>query len=209
MKTSGRAIVVSVLTYRRPDDLARLFRGLAEIDRPQGWTVRFLVVDNDPEGSARPVVASARTNVAEDIAYVLEPNPGIPAARNRAVDEAAALGGRLLAFIDDDETPDQAWLSELVSHYERTRATLIGGPYLIANPDKSITRWQRFLVRSIQSRSRLMAANIARLHAQGKFVVVSSGNWLADLSWISEHGVSFDPDYRVLEAAMSASNWQS
>ncbi|MBI5161888.1 MAG: glycosyltransferase [Micrococcales bacterium] len=102
-------VTVAVPTFRRPAELRRLLvalRGVpAEID---GMPVGVLIVDNDPEGSAAPVVAE----VLPAARYVSEPHPGLAAVRNRALDESA--DSRWLAFIDDDEVPLDGWLPALV-----------------------------------------------------------------------------------------------
>ena len=58
--------------------------------------------------------------------YVHEPEPGIAAARNRALDEAGPAD--LLVFIDDDERPVDGWLARLVETYRVDRPTAVVGP---------------------------------------------------------------------------------
>jgi hypothetical protein len=70
------------------------------------WT-RVLVVDNDPEASAREPLAGVA-----GVEYVHEPVPGISAGRNRALDES--FDADLLVFIDDDERPQPHWLTTLL-----------------------------------------------------------------------------------------------
>lgn len=115
-------VVVAVLTYRRPDDLPELLPHLVahtgEIDG--GGTV--LVVDNDAGASAREVVEAL---ALPRLRYVVEPTPGIAAARNRALDEAQ--GADLLVFIDDDERPEPGWLRRLVEAQHRSGAAAVAG----------------------------------------------------------------------------------
>ena len=59
------------------------------------------MIDNDPEGSAADAVGAAGPVAAS--ATCTSRGPGISAARNRALDEAADAD--LLVFIDDDELP--------------------------------------------------------------------------------------------------------
>ena len=78
-----------MLTYHRPDDLrAALPLLLEQVSEAGDDRVHadLLVVDNDPEGSAEPIVAGHRH---PRLRYVVEPRPGIAAARNRALDEVA------------------------------------------------------------------------------------------------------------------------
>lgn len=57
---SHQTVVVAALTYKRPEMLARLLESLLTLEHPAGWDVRFLIVDNDPEASARSINALPR-----------------------------------------------------------------------------------------------------------------------------------------------------
>ena len=100
-------VTVAVPTARRPDSLRRLLAALpaAVAGAPP---VEVLVVDNDPAGSARPVVAASPLPVR----YVLEPEPGSAHARNRALAETATP---VLAFLDDDVVPCPGWLAAVTA----------------------------------------------------------------------------------------------
>ncbi len=79
--------------------------------------IRVLVIDNDPAGSGEAVVSALDSDA---VRYVHEPRPGIAAARNRALDEAASYD--LLIFIDDDEWPNPTWLQSLLEVMTGRRA---------------------------------------------------------------------------------------
>jgi succinoglycan biosynthesis protein ExoM len=115
--------VVAVVTYRRAELLERLLDALApelsSIDPP----ARVLVVDNDPDHSARPVVDG---RAAMGVTYVSEPRPGLAAARNAALD--AAGDDRLLVFVDDDELPRPGWLPSLVGVWASGGCDAVAGP---------------------------------------------------------------------------------
>lgn len=119
-------VAVCIATCRRPDGLARLLRALAQLIPPEDATLAVLVVDNDPIGSARATVERARGPLPWPLEYVIEPRPGVSFARNAALD--ASAGYDLVAFIDDDETPDARWLAELVAEQRRTGAAAVCGP---------------------------------------------------------------------------------
>lgn len=125
---SARALVIAVLTYRRYGQIAGL---VPELERQARRveelgvveTARVLVVDNEPGGGAQAyveAVASGRTQ------YVVEPAPGIAAARNRALHAAGTAD--LLVFIDDDELPDHGWLETLVATATRHPGCAVSGP---------------------------------------------------------------------------------
>jgi succinoglycan biosynthesis protein ExoM len=116
-------VAVCVVTYRRPESLARLLRSLQELDVPPGCSVRVLVVDNDPSGSAREVAAAADGPLP--VSYDCEPRPGVAAARNRAV--ATARPCDLIAFVDDDMTVAPDWLGTMLETLVRHRADMVNG----------------------------------------------------------------------------------
>jgi glycosyltransferase involved in cell wall biosynthesis len=121
---ADRPLVVAMLTYRRPDDLARAVPAFrAELDTVPGDTW-LLVVDNDPDGSAQGSIAAYDD---PRVRYEHEPEPGIAKARNRAVDVARDAGAALLVFVDDDEHPRPGWLVNLLSTYQSTGARVVAG----------------------------------------------------------------------------------
>jgi succinoglycan biosynthesis protein ExoM len=105
-------INVCVCTYRRPIFLARLLQKLAVQRTNDRFSYSVVVVDNDREESAKPVVMVAREALPIPIVYCVEPQQSIARARNRAV---ASAHGEFLAFIDDDELPIEQWLLTLFS----------------------------------------------------------------------------------------------
>lgn len=121
-----RRVAVCALTYLRPTGLERLLRGIEQLDLPDSTDVQVVIVDNDPAGSARPVVEQDRSRFG--MSYVHEARRGISHARNAAVSTALELGADLICFIDDDEWPDPAWLVEFVTTRDQTAADIVTGP---------------------------------------------------------------------------------
>jgi succinoglycan biosynthesis protein ExoM len=107
---SALSLVLAVLTYRRTSDLPELLPQLLEQAATVDDRTSVLVVDNDAEASARATVEAL---ALPDVRYVVEPTPGIAAARNRVLDETRDAD--LLVFIDDDERPEPGWLAALVA----------------------------------------------------------------------------------------------
>jgi GT2 family glycosyltransferase len=97
---------VVVATRERPESLARCLRSLLGLVYPE---YEIVVVDNAPQTfRTRELLGSDsfRTRVK----YVREDRPGLAAAHNRGLAEAA---GTIVAFTDDDVTVDRLWLIEL------------------------------------------------------------------------------------------------
>ena len=123
-----RTITIAIPSYRRPESLALALDGIAVAIHALGdaAVAEVLVVDNDPERSALPVVAHRH------VRYVSEPAPGLAAVRNRALDEAA--GSELLVFLDDDEEPETDWLLQLLRTLDATGADAVAGKVITPLP---------------------------------------------------------------------------
>lgn len=173
---SRQSVVVAVLTFKRPDDLAlalpRLLAQVEAVDTPAS----VLVIDNDPEASGRKTVADVGSPL---VRYVHEPRPGIAAARNRALSES--LDKDVLVFIDDDEVPSANWLRDLLELYRATGAAAVVGPVIseyARTPDPWISEGRFF------DRRRLPTGTM--------LTVAATNNLLLDLHQIRSLGLDFD-----------------
>lgn len=179
---SAASLVIAVLTFRRPEDIAAalpLLVAQAETARQPGFPVRILVVDNDPTASARETVEGFAARSAVPVRYVVEPVAGISAARNRALAESADQD--LLVFIDDDERPTATWLRSLLDTYRTTGSAAVVGPVVSefeVPPEPWITAG-RFFVRR-------------RLPTGTALDVAATNNLLLDLRQVRRHGLTFD-----------------
>ena len=175
------AVVVAVCTFQRPALLAALVEHLAPQLRAAGATL--VVVDNDPAGSARTVVDVAATAGVE-LRYEAETRPGIPFARNRALDTAG--GAELVAFTDDDVRPADGWLAALVDRQRETGADVVTGPVRFVFPDGA-PRWS---AGAHCFRTRTPAA------ADPSAWPITS-NVLLRTATLRQHGIRFDEGYRL------------
>jgi succinoglycan biosynthesis protein ExoM len=125
-------VLIAVATYKRPDGLRALLRSLESATRVRTFDV--LVVDNDATGSGRSVSESSPLSLT----YVVEPKPGIAAARNRAVEEIAAYDA--VVFIDDDEFVVEGWLDYLLDYAASSPAGVVTGPVKSVFPGDA-PRW--------------------------------------------------------------------
>jgi succinoglycan biosynthesis protein ExoM len=117
---------IVIPTYCRPADLARAIASVLAQQRV-ATSFEIVVIDNDPDGSARPLVDRLAAQAAVPIRYVHEPRPGISHARNTGVASAA---GRYLAFLDDDEEADPDWLALFLDTLQKFGADAVVGPVL-------------------------------------------------------------------------------
>ena len=120
-------IAVCVCTYRRPLQLARLLKALAETPHPPG--TRFVIVDNDGgDPQTETLVRDFQNMCRAPVTYVIETEPGLSAARNRAFKAARVAGVDAVALLDDDEWPSEQWLTKLVEKWRATGTAVVGGP---------------------------------------------------------------------------------
>lgn len=178
--TPPLTVTVAVLTYRRPQEIDRVLPMLlaqAAGATDPGVKVGVLVVDNDPAGGAESVVAGHSDPL---LRYVVEPVPGISAARNRALDEA---GTDILVFIDDDETPHDGWLKALLDTRARYRATLVAGT-VVSGFDNPLDPWVEaggfFQRRNLETGTPIQRA--------------ATNNLLLDLRRVQAHNLNFETD---------------
>ncbi|MEM9122848.1 MAG: glycosyltransferase, partial [Pseudomonadota bacterium] len=114
--------------------LRRLLDGWLDLEPVPGASVGFMVVDNDPAGSARPIVEGHRLFQGGRLSFDVEPRRGIPFARNRALDAAESRNTHAVAFMDDDEWPEAHWLRSLWQVLEETGVDAVAGQVAVAYP---------------------------------------------------------------------------
>ncbi len=122
-------ITICICTFRRPDGLAAVLRGIGKLSfrilkRPD---LSVVVVDNEGSRDARAIVRSFAAGEIP-VTYVIEPRRGISQARNACLDHVPA-DADLVACLDDDVIPRPEWLEELVFAIEATGAEAATGPY--------------------------------------------------------------------------------
>lgn len=177
------AVRVAVLTYRRPGDIAAALPRLAaqaEAVRSPVVTTDIVVVDNDPDGSARSFVTGFAGPTGVPVRYENETTPGISAARNRALDTADGVD--LLVFIDDDERPTDGWLARLLDTWRTHRPAAVVGP-VVSEYEVEPNAWVqagRFF-------------NRRRMPTGTRVEVAATNNLLLDLAQIRALDLRFDP----------------
>jgi succinoglycan biosynthesis protein ExoM len=119
-------VALCVCTYRRPAGLRRLLDAVGRLRTERVGALEIVVVDNDPDGSARATCEQMADGMPFILRYVHEARRGISFARNRAVAEAAQA--EWIAFLDDDEEPESEWLDELLRVQVQYAADVVAGP---------------------------------------------------------------------------------
>jgi glycosyltransferase involved in cell wall biosynthesis len=153
---------IVIPTYDRPEILARCLGALRELE-PVGGGFEVVVVNDGGAPPLESAVASLRSCVhVARVDVVSQPNAGPGAARNLG---AARAHGELLAFTDDDCTPDPSWLVALDRALCVHPHALVGGRTINALGDNPYSSASHLVVEFVQSyfsggaRGRFFASN--------------------------------------------------
>lgn len=124
------AVDVCVATFRRPKLLSELLDSLLaqSLDQIQ---MRIIVIDNDSQESARPIVERFQSVGQTSLIYDVEPKQGISSVRNRALSHVQT---KYFAFVDDDEVVSPEWLVKLLLAIEHYKADVVFGPVVQVLP---------------------------------------------------------------------------
>lgn len=134
MKLRGSVIIP---TRDRLASLKRAVRSILKL-RPERWQVEIVVVDNNDEAAVSDDLRSyCDGHAGEGVRYLIEPSPGLTAARHRGAEEAE---GDLLFFIDDDVEVSESWLEAVLKAFESDEVGLVGGPS-VPHFDASVPPW--------------------------------------------------------------------
>ncbi len=187
-------VVIAVATRRRPRMLGDLLSSWQALVLPAGFDYRFVIVENDTAPASRAIVEDATAGWSSPVTYALETEPGIPFARNRALDIALDLGARYLAFTDDDDVVAPDWIAHLLAGIVSSGAHLVGGPQRAGPLTAPVSPVQRYMHRGLVG----IYDKKARIKAKkppGKAEIVTN-NCLADLDFLRAHGLRFDVSLR-------------
>lgn len=125
---------IAIVTYKRPEQLARCLTSVANQTRPPQ---SVYIVDNDPKKSAWPVAASFLKKI--NLFYVIEKQKGVPFARNAAL---RICKERYVGFVDDDCVLPPAWGEMGMATIIKKNATYVLGNSQLYNPENLIAQAQ-------------------------------------------------------------------
>jgi len=175
------SLTICIPTYKRNLQLKALLAELQDQAIPSAVEASILVIDNNPDGRARPIAETAAGASPEiPIRYVHETRPGVAHVRNAALDQCAARD--FLVFIDDDETPATGWLGALYAQVVATNAAAVFGS-VEARYAEGAADW---LLRGDFHSKRVETTGMR--HKPG-----ATDNCLIDLAVVRALGLRFDP----------------
>jgi len=166
---------IFICTYKRNDSLDRCLSSFVELSRFDFVTI--YVIDNDPNGSAREIVAAKFTTFH----YINEKRKGISFARNNAISTGR---GKFIAFVDDDEVVSEGWLSNSIKFLDENECDVMFGGVKTIYPS-SVDGWIKELD-AFKSPS----------HLHGEAIESSgAGNVFIRRGCLLESGCRFDPKF--------------
>jgi GT2 family glycosyltransferase len=121
-KAAGMSTSVVVCTRDRPEQLERCLRSLQKLSRS---TQEILVVDNAPISDATRLLVAQMPGIR----YILEPRPGLSAARNTGI---RCSTGDIIAFTDDDVIAHPDWITRLEQGFADPDVMVVTGLVLPA-----------------------------------------------------------------------------
>jgi len=139
MHQTSPLIAICVATYLRPRYLRSLLKSIEKIETV-GFQSHLIIVDNDVNGSAQPVVNDLIELLPLPVTYLIEPTRGIAIARNKLVEAANTIGADYVAFVDDDQFVDPDWLRYLLDTAQAMNVDAVGGRW-IAYYQEGVPGW--------------------------------------------------------------------
>ena len=177
-----RQLTVIIPTYRRPEGVKRAVTSVLQQEGVDGSILNVLVVDNDPEASARSVIEGFQgSNIP--VRYCHEPNPGVANARNAAIESAQT---ELVIFLDDDQSAPPHWVSSFLDLFEQHQPIISFGPVETVLPE-SVTRHVTYL-KAFFSRKGPEKSGVYRTY-------YGCGNSMFDLSRLDTDAPLFETKY--------------
>jgi glycosyltransferase involved in cell wall biosynthesis len=131
-------VAVYICTFRRNEPLARLLDTL-EVAAEHAADVAELgviVVDDNPDGDAKAVVAESNRHFPLGLHYRYSGSGNIALARNIGVEAAMELAD-WVAMVDDDQIVVPQWLSELLRIQAETDADAVTAPVYARFDDRA------------------------------------------------------------------------
>ena len=177
-------ISVCICTYRRPELLRQLL-GKLKGQKTEGlFSFSAVVVDNDAQESGRSAALSSHDERDLPVSYHVEPERNISMARNRSVENAR---GDLIAFIDDDELPEDDWL---LRHHRTLRASRADGVLGPVRPRYDLLTPSWLIKSRLLERRGFLTGTVIQSYRDTR-----TGNALLLKSVFAEQSDRFDPKF--------------
>jgi GT2 family glycosyltransferase len=121
------SISVVICTYNGSATLSECLAGVLALRYPDYEVI--VICDGCTDDSARIAAADPRVRVIETS------QEGLAAARNRGMQEST---GEIVAYLDDDASPDEDWLTYIAAPFRSGAYAAVGGPNILPAGSGSI-----------------------------------------------------------------------
>lgn len=130
-------ISIVIATFNRAQALRETLEAMSGLDC-DGLDVNWIVVDNNSTDDTNQVIDSFQDRVS--LVHLFEPKPGKNCALNKALSEVAL--GEIVVLADDDVTPREDWLRQIVEASERwPEQSVFGGRIIVQWPVAEPPEW--------------------------------------------------------------------
>jgi succinoglycan biosynthesis protein ExoM len=127
-------ILITICTRNRPKLLETCLRSVAASRVPTGVECAIAVIENNDRITASELVERVARETGWMMFVVLEPELGLPFARNRCGITAVERGYDWLLYIDDDEEATPGWLETMIAAARRNEADVHYGRVISVYP---------------------------------------------------------------------------
>ena len=128
-----------ICTYNRAKYIGNLLESIAKNDIEKSKYEIVLVDNNCTDNTKEVCEAFVKTHKDVNFRYVVEPEQGLSAARNKGIKEAK---GDLIVYIDDDALVDTWYLRTIVEYMEaHPEISAVGGPIIPLYEDAEEPKW--------------------------------------------------------------------
>lgn len=187
-KRNIKTVSISICTYKRPNHLRQVIRSVKKLVIPEGLEARLLIVDNCPMEEVREALREETHEIEMACEYVAEESKGIVFARNRALKEAKTQGSDYIAFLDDDDHPDEQWIVNLWTCMQKYSATVVVGKMTFNWPESCTLEEEIKRVYDGARGDRTTGDPLVRSGTCNTFV---------DFNFVKTHNLSFDPLFNL------------
>lgn len=152
-----RKILIAVCTRQRPGMLTRLLHSLAALEPVTALDVTVCVVENDEAPHSEAIVRESAAAIPFEVIYRLEPQIGIPHARNCALAYGLEQRFDSLLFLDDDEDVEPGWLTS-ITDYARSLGwdAVVQGCVMARYPESAPAHLHPFFQRKVRATGELL-----------------------------------------------------
>jgi len=133
-----KSIAVYICTHQRNDPLLKMLNSLeksAKNVQPE-VEVAVVVVDDNPDGRAKPLVESLENNFIRGLHYVKSGSQNISIARNLGIEKAVSLAD-WVGMVDDDQTVTEEWFLALIKTQQENNSDAVTGPVFLRYEESS------------------------------------------------------------------------